>query len=137
MARRTEAYADTSAFIALLDRSDTWHPLFRRLFADPPPLVSTPLVLAEGHGWFLRRYDRHRAREFLAFVELLEPLVVTPCGPEEVQAAAALVRRFPDQDLTLADAMGLFVMDERRVRSCWSTDHHLGLTGVPLVIHDG
>ncbi len=61
MARRTEAYVDTSALIAFADRSDTYHALFRRLFADPPRLVTTALVIAEGHGWFLKRYDPARA----------------------------------------------------------------------------
>jgi len=28
MAQRTECYADTSAFIAFLDKSDSYHPLF-------------------------------------------------------------------------------------------------------------
>jgi hypothetical protein len=35
------------------------------------------------------------------------------------------------------DAVGLHLMQERRVTSCWSTDFHLGLTGVPLVINSG
>jgi hypothetical protein len=37
-------------------------------------------------------------------------------------------------DLTLADAVGLHLMKAQSLRSCWSTDFHLGLTGVPLVI---
>src|SRR6266545_5325431 len=57
MAERTERYVDTSALIAFLDRSDSHHPLFARLFAEPPPLLTSPLVIAEGHGWFLKRYD--------------------------------------------------------------------------------
>src|SRR5208282_1425127 len=56
MAKKTECYVDTSAFIAFLDKSDSFHPLFRRLFSDPPPLITSSLVIAEGHGWFLRRY---------------------------------------------------------------------------------
>lgn len=135
MASRTEAYVDTSAFIAFTDKSDSYHALFRRLFSDPPSLVTTPLVLAEGHGWFLRRYDSTRALQFLGLIEELKPLVIHPAGPREHQAAAAVLRRFSDQDLTLADALGLHVMRERRIRSCWSTDRHLGLTGVALVIH--
>ena len=67
MAKRTDCYVDTSAFIAFLDRSDSFHSLFRRLFSAPPLLVTSALVLAEGQGWFLRRYDRRRAIEFLAF----------------------------------------------------------------------
>jgi len=50
MAKKTECYVDTSAFIAFLDRSDSFHALFRRLFSEPPPLVTSSLVVAEGHG---------------------------------------------------------------------------------------
>jgi len=135
MARKTEAYVDTAAFIAFADRSDTYHDLFRRAFADPPVLITTPLVIAEGHGWFLRRFDSYRALAFLTMVEEIEPLGIVAVGEKEQRAAVALLRRFSDQALTLTDAIGLHVMKSRRIRMCWSTDFHLGLTGVPLLIH--
>jgi len=31
--------------------------------------------------------------------------------------------------------VGLHVVVGRRIKTCWSTEFHLGLTGVPLVIH--
>lgn len=136
MARRTEAYVDTSALIAFADRSDSHHLLFRRLFAEPPPLVTTVLVVAEGHGWFLKRYDRMRALQFLSLIEDLQPLELVAVGASEHAGGARMLRRFSDQDLTLTDAVGLHVMKARRMNSCWSTDFHLGLTGVPLVIHE-
>jgi predicted nucleic acid-binding protein len=135
MDARTEAYVDTSAFIAFADASDTHHPLFRRLFAHPPRLLTTTLVVAEGHGWFLRRFDAARALQFLALVEAITPLRVMSVGPAEQLAAIRLLRRYSDQPLTLADATGLHLMSVRHVSSCWSTDRHLGLTGFPLVIH--
>lgn len=104
MARRAEAYVDTSALIALADRSDTYHPLFRRLFSEPPRLLTTPLRIVS-------------------------------VGARRQQAGVELLRRLSDQRLTLTDAVGLYLMKEREVGSCWSTDSHLGLTGVPLVIH--
>lgn len=127
---------DTSALIAFADRSDTYHTTFRRLFSEPPSLLTTALVVAEGHGWFLRRYDRSRALLFLAMIEDM-PITVAPVGPAEQTAAAAVLRRFSDQDLTLTDAVGLHVMDAQGCRVCWSTDFHLGITGVPLVINEG
>lgn len=136
MAARTEAYVDTSALIALADRSDTYHAQFRQLFAAPPPLITTTLVIAEGHGWFLRRYDRTRALQFLAMVDAMTPLRIAPAGLAEQRRAVAMLRTFADQDLTIADAAGLALMRERRIRHCWSTDFHLSLTGVPLVIHE-
>jgi predicted nucleic acid-binding protein len=135
MVARAEAYVDTSALIAFADRSDTYHPLFRRLFANPPRLLSSTLVVAEGHAWFLRRYDRTRGLQFLAMIEDMRDLQIASVGQTEQAAGGILLRRFSDQDLTLTDAVGLHLMQARRIRSCWSTDFHLGLTGVALVIH--
>ncbi len=137
MARKADAYVDTSALIAFADRSDTHHPLFLRLFAEPPDLLTTTLVIAEGHGWFLRRYDRTRALQFLAMIEALTPLRVIAVGAEEQAAGVGLLRRFSDQDLTMTDAVGLHISTMHRVGSMWSTDFHMGLTGVPLVIGRG
>lgn len=136
MARKTKTYVDTSALIAFTDRSDTYHALFRRLFSDPPALITTPLVVAEGHGWFLRRYDRTKALEFLNLIEAMQPLEIVSIGPCEHKGATSLLRRFSDQDLTLADAVGLYLLQARQIKLCWSTDFHLGLTGARLVIHE-
>jgi predicted nucleic acid-binding protein len=140
MARRTEprrareAYLDTSAFIAFLDRSDSYHATFKRLFASPPALVTSALVVAEGHGWFLRRYDRHRAAQFLAFIDALPALIVQAFDAAQLSKVRLALARFGGQNLTLADAHGLVIMKDRRTAICWSTDRHLGLTGVPLAI---
>lgn len=134
MAAKTECYVDTSAFIAFLDRSDSYHGLFRRLFSDPPALVTSALVIAEGHGWFLRRYDQRKAIQFLAFVDALPNLTIRGFDAAELDKVGRVVKKFADQDLTLADAHGLAIMRDRRSGVCWSTDRHLGLTGVPLVI---
>ena len=134
MARKTDCYVDTSAFIAFLDRSDSYHPLFRKLFANPPALITSALVVAEGHGWFLRRYDSQRTIQFLAFVHALPALSIVPFGTAEVSAAADLVKKFADQKLTLADSHGLAIIRRRRIPVSWSTDRHLTLTGASLVI---
>ena len=135
MATKSEAYVDTSALIAFADRSDTHHDTFRRLFSEPPSLLTTTLVVAEGHGWFLRRYDRARGLQFLAMIEAMTPLMVAPVGQKEQAAAAEVLRRFSDQDLTIADALGLHLMEAHRIGACWSTDFHLGITGVPLAVN--
>ncbi len=131
---RVEAYVDTSAFIAFLDRSDSYHNTFSRLFSRPPALVTSALVVAEGHGWFLRRYDHHRAGEFLMFIEALESFTVLGFDKVELGKSRQVLRTFSDQNLTLADAHGLSLMKDRRSGICWSTDRHLSLTGVKLAI---
>ncbi|MBI4558067.1 MAG: type II toxin-antitoxin system VapC family toxin [Candidatus Hydrogenedentes bacterium] len=136
MARRVETYVDTSALIAFVDRSDSFHQLFRRLFSEAPELVTTTLVVAEGHGWFLKRYDRTRALQFVSLIEDLKPLRLVAVGTDEFAGGVRMLRKFSDQNLTLTDAVGLHVMKTHGVRKCWSTDFHLGLTGVSLVIDE-
>lgn len=67
-------------------------------------------------------------------IESMSPLAVLPVGAGELSAGADVLRRLADQRLTLTDAVGLHVMRIQQVAVCWSTDFHLGLTGVPLVI---
>jgi predicted nucleic acid-binding protein len=129
-----EAYLDTSAFIAFLDKSDSYHIIAKRLFSEPPPLVTSTLVIAEGHGWFLRRYDRHRATEFLAFVDTLPGFTTQAFDRAELSKVRKMLTKFNDQTLTVADAHGLVIMRDRRNAICWSTDRHLGLTGADLAI---
>lgn len=133
MASRIEAYVDTAAFVSVLDRSDFYHPLFRRLFSSPPSLVTSALVISEGHGWFLRRYDPQRAIQFLQFVNAPPKLAIRAFDASELHGATALLKKFADQGLTLADAHGLAIMRHLSIRICWSTDRHLGLTGASLV----
>jgi len=132
MAQKTESYVDTSAFIAFLDRSDSYNSLFKGLFSDPPALSTSALVVAEGHGWFLRRYDQRKALTFLNFIQEL-PIRIIGFDELELEKAKAFVKKFADQKLTLADAHGLAVMKAQRIATCWSTNRHLGLTGATLV----
>jgi predicted nucleic acid-binding protein len=134
MAQKTECYVATSALIAFLDRSDSYHPLFKRLFSEPPRLIASALVIAEGHAWFLRRYDQIRAVQFLGFIDQLRVLTIQPFDAASLSRAAQVVKKFADQRITLADAHGLVLMRQRRITSCWSSDRHLGLTGIPLVV---
>ena len=135
MAKKIKAYVDTAALISFLDGSDTYHNQFAQLFLSPPELITSPLVIAEGHGWFLRRYDQQRAIQFLNFIDALACLNILPVGEAELKLASKEIRRFADQKLTLVDAVGLVLMDKNKVNVCWSTDRHMTLTGKPLVIH--
>lgn len=104
MTRNLEVYVDTSSLIAFLDRSDRHHAAFRRGFAPPPELPTA--AVAGGHGRLLRRYDGTRARQFLAFIEALDPLAVPTARATEIGNGGAPLRRHCDRALTLADAVG-------------------------------
>jgi predicted nucleic acid-binding protein len=75
-------------------------------------MVTSGLVIAEGHGWFLRRYDQRRAVQFLRFIEELPALAILQFGADEVINAGRVAKKFCDQALTLADSHGLVSMEE-------------------------
>lgn len=131
---KIEAYVDSGAFIAFFDKSDTWHARFAGLFARAKSLATTTLVIAETHGWFLRRFDSYRALEFIAFLESLTILQVIPVEGELLYAATGILRKYSDQNLTLADACGLYLLKKHPKWKNWSTDRHLELTGRKLVV---
>jgi predicted nucleic acid-binding protein len=88
----------------------------------------------KGMGGSSRRYDQHRAIQFLAFIDALPGLTIRGFDSSELTKTSGIVKKFSDQGLTLADAHGLAIMRELRIGCCWSTDRHLGLDGVSLVI---
>lgn len=134
MAKKTKAYLDTSALIALLDKSDSHHAFFKKLFLEPPRLLTSSLVISEGQAWFLRRYNTRRGLGFLDFVHLLDVLEISPVDSSLIQEASKLLKHFSDQELTLTDSVGLVLMSKNKIQTCWSTDRHMGLTGIPLII---
>lgn len=72
--------------------------------------------------------------QFLNFLDELSVLDIQRFDHEELSKTSTLVKKFSNQSLTLADAYGLVMMNERRISTCWSTDRHLGLMGAKLVI---
>jgi hypothetical protein len=56
--------------------------------------------------WSLRRYDVNRALQFLAMVDEMSFLSAAAVGKRELAGGSALLRRFSDQALTMADAVG-------------------------------
>lgn len=129
-----EAYVDSGAFIAFFDKSDTWHARFAGLFARAKGLATTTLVIAETHGWFLRRFDSYRALEFMAFLESLNILQVVAADADLISSATGILRKYSDKNLTLADACGLYLLKKNPRWKNWSTDRHLELTGSKLII---
>ncbi len=131
---KVEAYVDSGAFVAFFDKSDTWHARFAGLFARAKGLATTTLVIAETHGWFLRRFDSYRALEFMAFLESLNILQVVAADADLISSATGILRKYSDQNLTLADACGLYLLKKNPRWKNWSTDRHLELTGRKLII---
>src|SRR5207249_3129256 len=100
------------------------------LFGGPTPSWQTSLlVVSEAYSWFLHRMGEEAAREFLRFLGSLPRLTLHQARTALHDATLKMLRRFHGSKLTYVDASSIAILEARKIKRVWSTDHHLGLTG--------
>jgi predicted nucleic acid-binding protein len=113
---------DTSGLLAALDSSQRHHErAAASLVAARPPLLLSPFVLAELDYLIASRVGSRARASLLEEVErgayLLEPMAAA-----DVARAHAIIRRFADLDISLADASIGVLAERRRVRDVLTLD---------------
>ena len=131
---RRSVFLDTGIFVALLNRRDRWHLQAATLFDGERPKWSTSyLVVSEGWSWFLHRMGEEAARTFATLLDHLEGLKIHPITSEQHRDVRRMLDRYRGSKLTYVDASSLSLIAEHKIEQVWSTDHHLGITGVELL----
>jgi predicted nucleic acid-binding protein len=126
-------FLDTGIFIALMNRRDRWHLQAAALFSGERPRWSTSyLVVSEGWSWFLHRTGEEAARAFGSLLDNLDGLKIHPVTREHHQEVRRMLDRYRGSKLSYVDASSLTLIEEHGIDQVWSTDHHLGITGVDL-----
>ncbi len=129
-----EVFIDSGAFIALLDRSDRSHEDVRALFFLPPPRWSTSILVAsETYGWFLHRLGEAVARSFRDLLVALPRLALLSADARHHALVSRALETHRGRKLTYVDASALVHMRERKIRTVWATDAHLGLEGAEVL----
>ncbi len=127
-------FLDSGIFIAFLNRSDRWHQAARDLFGGPTPRWMTSyLVIAETYSWFLHRHGEDDARSFRLLIDRLVALRIVEATSDHHQEVVKMLDRLRGTKLTYVDASSLCVIADHKVRTVWSTDHHLAVTGARVV----
>ncbi len=94
--------------------------------AEPlKPLVSYSTLL-EAHTLVLRKLGIAEAHSFLRYVATTA-ILINPTA-EDHDRAIARVLRYPDQDISLADAV-LAEIGDRLEAPAWTYDHHFDIMG--------
>jgi hypothetical protein len=112
---------DTGALLALLDRDDRWHgPCAAALERAPLPLATTAAVLAE-----LFHLLGDGKREQGAAFELLRSgaIVVKPIDDGDIPALQALMERYRDRPMDLADATLVHLGSRLGIADILTIDH--------------
>lgn len=131
-------FLDASGWLAALLANQQGHAAARVRYASAlrsgHKLLTTPLVVAEVHAMLLRHRGPREGQRFLdaAFDGVAHEVV--HLDAELVKAAVdRWVRRFPDQDFSLADAVSFEVMRRERVTQALTLDHHFATAGFEIL----
>jgi predicted nucleic acid-binding protein len=130
---------DTGAFIALLDADDALHSEAARFEKSLPPTIqraTTQAVVGECYTFLRYRHGAGMAAHWLDYLDEARAtghLLVLYTDDEEGCEAEKILRSYRDQDLSYTDALTLSIAQRNDVGAIFGFDHHLALTGVPLL----
>ena len=132
------ALVDTSALLALARSNDQYHNeavrIAERHLDSGGRFLGTTLILAELYSHLLYLRGAKSAR--VALQQLLEDPAHSWIAVDVGLVHAAAVNwlaRFPDQSLSLVDAVSLEVMRRQRTKWAFAFDHHFEIVGYELV----
>jgi predicted nucleic acid-binding protein len=127
-------FLDSGIFIAALSRRDRLHPQAVELFGRSGTRWTTSLlVVSESYSWFLHRHGEEAARTLRSFIAALTGLSVLAASLEDHERTLRVLDRFRGAKLTYVDAASLAWIEQRKIKTVWSTDHHLSLTGAEIL----
>ena len=122
-------FADTSYFLALLNRDDPAHRRAVAAARSAAQIVTTEFILLELGNACAKAADH---ADFLSLVEGLRasPRVHTvPLATELLDAGLKLLRQRPDKDWSLTDCISFVVMERNGLREALTGDHHFEQAG--------
>jgi predicted nucleic acid-binding protein len=127
-------FLDSGIFIAALSRRDRLHAQAVELFGRAETRwITSLLVISETYSWFLHRHGEEAARAFRAFISALTGLTILTVTLDDHRMTLRVLDRFRGTKLTYVDAASLGWIEQRKIKTVWSTDHHLGLTGAEIL----
>ena len=131
--RESFVFVDTSAFYALLDRSDRWHTEARRSFEglarERRPLFTSNLVVAETYV-----LTRHTLGHAVA-VSWLESLDLNLVFQEESdhERVSRILARYGDKDFSYTDAASFILMERLGIPVALTFDDHFRQYGISVL----
>lgn len=126
-------FVDSGAWIAYFSVRDAHHAeadgRLRAAVGTRRILVTTNLILAEVHRWFLFQAGIAPAAAALGRIDATPLVKVVYANAEHHRAARAWLEQFADQRITYTDAVSFGVMTALRCRLVFTFDHDFLVAG--------
>jgi predicted nucleic acid-binding protein len=124
-------FIDSGAFIALIDDRDSQHKasqsFYKSLTKRATPLIASLPVISETYTWLRYHVGCDVAIRFLGVIERSEKagFLKTILPDDDLKGKAhAILKKYPDQDLSYADAMSFVILDDMSSNDVFSFDSH-------------
>jgi predicted nucleic acid-binding protein len=128
-----ELFVDSSAWLALADKSDKYHMAATSVYPDLlkryQRLVTTNLVIAETHILLRRSLGAQPAIEFLERVAKSPRIEKAYSTMALEMDAEKILRQYADQEFSFTDAVSFALMQARRIKKAFAFDRHFTIAG--------
>ena len=132
-----EVFVDTSAWIAVSDVGDKYHPAaraaYQRLVSDRRPFLTTNLIIAEAYIIIRRTGGYAQAMRLLRSLRGSPRLLKVMSDASLESQAEDILARFPDQDFSFTDAVSFVVMQQREIKEAFTFDRHFAVMGFQMI----
>ena len=126
-------FVDTSAWLALNDRSDQFHALavekLGAIRAGRISLVTSDYVLDESVTIIRLRASHEAAVIFGQSILGSSVIDLIPVGTDDRLAAWEIFRKYADQDFSFTDCTSFALMRKLRLKTAFTFDGHFSLMG--------
>ncbi len=137
MARKI--FIDSSAFIALKNRSDQFHDqarfCFETLLQQKTLMLTSDYVLDETITAIRFRKNHREAVTFIKELAQVPLLAVIPIYPVYFKQAINLLMQYKDKEFSFTDCTSFAYMQGHEISTAFTFDHHFkqaGFTTMPL-----
>lgn len=132
-------FVDTSMFIALNNPNDQYHKealeIAKRL--EHYQFALSDSVITETYTLLRYKLGFHRARVFLASVLENETFTILNASQSVRIETLQLLEKNNDQKISYCDALSVALMNEHKIQSILSFDHHFEIMGVERFFANG
>lgn len=131
----SEAFADTSFFVAFLSARDIDHATAVDLMENfEGRIVTTDWVLAELGNFLAKSSIRNLFSSFVRDLPSDPRIEILPADREQFDAGCALYDARADKEWSLTDCISMVVMEERTMRDVFTADHHFEQAGYNILL---
>ncbi len=131
-------FVDTSAWVALADKDDTYHKkaasIYPSLLKTHRSLITSNLVIAETYVLILNVLGYKAALNFLTRIKA-SPRILKIYSGEDIEAEAEkILTKYVDQDFSYTDAVSFVIMKRLKIKKAFCFDKHFltaGFINVP------